>query len=714
MKIQLDWLKEYVDIDVSAEEVGHLLTMAGLEIEAQETVMLSDGTKTEVLELNVTPNRGYCLSYFGVAREVAALLDKPFKFIDHEAELEKAWGPDSVEGELTVENREPELCSRYSAMVIENVKPGPSPKWLVDRLTAIGLRPINNIVDITNFVLMEYGQPLHTFDRDLLENSSIVVRRAEKNEAFTSLDGTDLKLGETALVIADANKPVALAGIMGGANSQVTESTRHIVLESACFDSTMVRKGSKKYGLRSDSSIRFERGIDIEGVIRAQARAALLIQELAGGIIRKGRVDVYPSPVPCKMVTLRVSRLNQVLGCSLSPERIKYFLSRLGMKVSGPEAGETFSVEIPTFRPVLAREIDLIEEVARLNGFDKIEVTSPLTRISPVRLTPKQSAVRRVKDVLNHIGFSEVLTYSFIDAESAGQFKSAFSRDVAGVNRHSGDTEGANGAPSSTISLSNPISAEMGVMRPSLIPGLIQLVVRNLSKGQKQVKVFELGNVFMRGKQGQREEKTAFAALATGTYENDVWKQTGKSYDYFDLKGILDSVVGQMKLKLTERLAKGKPFMLKGKTVELLAGDQVCGYFGELSPSVIRQYELPRHCVVFELDFDKLISALPKPVRFVSLPKFPETYRDISILIDKAVASGEVSDRINQVGAPLLRKVELYDHFDGKKIQEGKKSLTYALTFQSADRTLTDEEVNPVFEKIVETLSRQLGATLRE
>ena len=390
--------------------------------------------------------------------------------------------------------------------------------------------------------------------------------------------------------------------------------------------------------------------------------------------------------------------MNQVLGCPLSSGQIEDYLSRLGMKASKSEEGEAFSVEIPTFRPVLAREIDLIEEVARLHGFDQIEVTSPSSRISPVRFTHKQSAVRCVKDTLSHIGFSEVLTYSFIDAESAAQFQSALSSSPE----------------VDTISLSNPISSDMGIMRPSLVPGLIQSVIRNLSKGQKQVKIFEFGNIFMRGKQGGREEKTVLAALATGIYENNVWKQTGKSYDYFDLRGILDSVTGQMKLKLAERPVVSQPYMLPGKSVELLAGGQVCGYFGELSPGVVRQYELPRHCVVFELDFDKLVGTLPEPVRFVPLPKFPETYRDISILIDKKIASGEVSARISQVGEPLLRKVELYDYFDGKKIQEGKKSLTYALTFQSADRTLTDDEVNPVFAKIVETLSSQLGATLRD
>lgn len=698
MKIQLDWLKEYVDIDVSAEEVGHLLTMAGLEIEAQETIELSDGARTKVLELNVTPNRGYCLNYLGVAREVAALLSKPFRYPNHAAELEKVWGPDSIEGELTVDNQEPELCSRYSGMIIENVKPGLSPKWLVDRLTAIGLHPVNNIVDITNFVLMEYGQPLHAFDRKSLKNSSIVVRRAAKDESFISIDGSDLKLGEDALVIADANKPVALAGIMGGVDSQVTESTRHIVLESASFDSQTVRKVSKKYGLRSDSSIRFERGIDIEGVISAQARAALLIQELAGGTIRKGRVDVYPSPSKTKIVPLRISRLNQTLGCSLSAGKIENYLSCLGMKVLESKDGSIFNVEIPTFRPTLTREVDLIEEVARLNGFDKIEVTSPSAQISPVRFTPKQSAVCRVKETLSHIGFSETITYSFIDAPSAKQFQSAFST-VSEMD---------------TISLSNPISTDMGVMRPSLLPGLIRSVIRNFSKGQKRVKIFEFGNVFTRGKQGELEEKTAFGALVTGTYENSVWKQTGKSYDYFDLKGTLDSVMGEMRLKLTEQPESGRPFMLKSRSIELVAGDQVCGYFGELSPSVVRQYALPSHCVVFELDFDRLTRGLSKQVRFVSLPRFPETYRDISILIDKSVSSGEVSDRINRVGAPLLRKVELYDHFGGKKIQKGKKSLTYALTFQSADKTLVDEEVNFVFEKIVEILFSQFGATLRE
>ncbi len=698
MKTQLDWLREYVDVDLGAEELGHLLTMAGLEIEAQEAVELSDGTKTEVLELNVTPNRGYCLNYFGVAREVAALTGKSFSIPDYEAELEKNWVGSSVEDELKVDNREPELCLRYSGMVIENINPGPSPKWLVDRLTAIGLRSINNVVDITNFVLMEYGQPLHAFDKDLLEGSSIIVRRGKEGESFTAIDGSHLKLGQDALVIADANKAVALAGIMGGANSQVTASTKHIVLESASFNSVIVRKGSKKYGLRSDSSIRFERGVDIRGVISAQARAALLIKELAGGTICKGRIDVYPTPQPIRKISLRISRLNQVLGCTLSADRIKDCLSRLALKVSVLKDDNIFSVGIPGSRPFLTREIDLIEEVARLNGFDEIRVTSPSARISPVRFTPKQSAVCSVKSILSGIGFSEIITYSFIDAAGAKKFQSAFSTEI--------ETD--------AISLNNPISTDMDVMRPSLLPGLAQSAIRNFSKGQKYVRIFELGNVFIRGKRGEWKERMVVSALVAGVHENNVWEQTGESYDYFDLKGALDSVSSCLKLKLIEQPELERSFMLKGKSVVLAVGGQDCGYLGELSPSIVRQYELPSHCVVFELDFDRLINVLPKQFQFSPLPKFPETYRDISILIDKAVTSGEVIDRINQAGGPLLRKIELYDHFEGNKIQEGKKSLTYALTFQSNDRTLADEEVDPMFEKIVKSLSSQLGAMLRE
>ena len=697
MKIQLDWLKEYVEFDLSAEELGHVLTMGGLEIECHEQVELADGTKTDVMEINVTPNRGYCLSYFGVAREVSALLGTPCKLPSPHVDLEKNWGNTPVEEKLSVENHDKKLCSRYSGMVIENVKPGPSPEWLADRLTAIGLRPINNIVDITNYVMMEYGQPLHAFDRELLAGSKIVIRRAKKNELFTRLDGTELKLDEDALMIADAEKPVALAGVMGGAHSQVTESTRNLVLESACFDPVTMRKGSRKYAIRTDSSIRFERGVDIDGVIVAQSRAALLIKELAGGTICKGRIDVYPTLQPVTRVVLRTSRLNQILGTELAASTIRGYLDRLRMDLVEETNGEEFAVDIPSFRPALSREIDLIEEVARVHSYEKVEVSHPVASVTPVGFSKKQTEVRRLKEIFSHLGFSEAVNYSFINSKHADLFKPLF---------------GAGAANSKTIAMSNPLSSDMEIMRTSLLPGLLNTASLNVSKGQKPVKIFEIGGVFLRaGKEAV--QKNSLAGLALGQYENNVWKEQGKGYDYYDIKGVLESALEQLKISL-EYKSVSNPVLQEGKSVQCLACGRASGYLGELAASLVKEWDLNQKVYVFEMDVEALVDGCPSPIKFNPIPKYPETYRDISILIDKALPSQEVTDLIMKISAPLISRVELYDYFEGKKIEEGKKSLTYALIFQSSERTLTDEEVNPVFDKIVHGLSDKLGATLRK
>ncbi len=690
MKIELDWLKEYVNTNLPTAELGHILTMGGLEIESTEWVELPGGRKTEVIELNVTPNRGYCLSFIGVAREVASLLNCACRLPSPLAEIEKKMGTIPATEKVSVVNEEATLCPRYSAMVVENVKVGPSPQWLAERLLAVGLRPINNVVDITNFVMMEYGQPLHAFDHALLAGQRIVVRRARQDEPFSALDGSNIKLDSSALVIADAEKPVALAGIMGGLNSQVSANTKTVVLESACFDPSVVRKGSKKFGLRSDSSYRFERGVDIEAVIAAQSRAALLICELAGGTLCAGKIDLYPSPQPGKPILLRVSRVNKILGSSFSAEQIKGFIERLGFKVEKKTSDE-FLVQVPSFRPTLAREIDLIEEVSRLSGYDSFAVERPLAAINPVPVSPKQKCTRKIKEVLSHIGYSEVINYSFIEESLAEQFK----------------------AVGESIDLSNPISADMKTMRTSLIPGLLMTAVRNLSKGQKPVRIFEVGNRYCREPDTKKIfERTQFAALVTGPSENDVWKPHGKNYDYYDLKGALEAILAQFNLEVDYRLASLE-FLTPGKTVECLVNGTVLGYMGELSPQQTRQWALGQGACVFELDMERLVEALPPVVRFVSIPKYPEIYRDISILINKSIPSKEVAVLIHDAGAPLLSKAELYDCFESKKLEEGKKSLAFALAFQSPDKTLTDDEVNPLFDNIVKTLGEKYGATLR-
>ena len=688
MKVQVDWLKEYTEIDVPTDELGHVLTMAGLEIESHETVELPDGEKSEVLELNVTPNRGYCLSHIGVAREVSALLNKSLKLPDPLKTLESEWGTVAVEDRVSVENLEPELCPRYCALVIENVKVGPSPKWLKDRLTAIGLRPINNIVDITNFVMMEYGQPLHAFDRDLLAGNKIIIRRAKKGEPFASLDGTELKLEPDALVIADGEKPVALAGIMGGINSQVSETTSHIVLESACFNPATVRQGSKKYGLRSDSSYRFERSVDLNGVVSAQARAALMMKELAGGGICLGRVDIYPETGKSINIPLRVGRVNQLLGASFNSEQVRDLLSRLGMEVLSQS--ENMEVKIPSFRPDLLREVDLIEEIARIDGFDKVDTVYPVAGVRPVRISPRQNIAKKVREVFCCAGFAETVHYSFIERAYAEEFKTAF-------------------ASEQVIALKNPLSSDYDTMRTSLLPGLLKTAGLNLSKGQKPLKLFEVGSVYSSDSTGLRTEKAVLSAIVLGPYEPTPWKPRGGEYDFYDLKGTLETLITHLHLKL-EIFPDSKPFLRPGKSVRVQIDDRELGYMGQMAP----EQNLVAELNVYALELDLGVLEKSSSLRFQLIPKFPETYRDISILVDRSVTSQKAADLILKTGCPLIQKVDLYDHFEGKKIQADKKSLTFALSFQSAERTLSDNEVNPLFEKIVQTLKSELGASLRE
>jgi len=692
MKVQVDWLKEYTEIDVPADELGHVLTMAGLEIESHETVALPDGEVSEVLELNVTPNRGYCLSHIGVAREVSALLNKSLKLTDPLKILEGESGTVVVKDRIAVENLEPELCPRYCALAIENVKVGPSPKWLKDRLVAIGLRPINNIVDITNFVMMEYGQPLHAFDRDLLVGNKIIIRRAKKGEPFSSLDGTQLKLEEDALVIADGEKPVALAGIMGGTNSQVSQTTCHIVLESACFDPATVRKGSKKYGLRSDSSYRFERGVDWNGVVSAQARAALLMKELAGGEICSGRIDIHHETEKSISIALRVSRVNQLLGASFDTGQVQNLLSRLGMEIA--ESAENMQVKIPSFRPDLSREVDLIEEIARIDGFDKVGTVFPMAEVKSVKVTARQKILKKVREVFCYAGFSETIHYSFIECAHAEEFLTAFASEQDRV-----------------IALKNPLSSEHDTMRTSMIPGLLKTAALNLSRGQKTLKLFEVGGIYFANASGERTEKAVLSAIVMGSYELTPWKPRGQEYDFYDLKGVLETLMEHLHLKLQTSLYNGS-LLVPGKSVQVEAGDRVLGYLGQMEEN--RVGDMGQNVYALELDLGALEGSLSSTIRFQPIAKFPEIYRDISILVNRSVTSQKVADLIFETGSPLIQKVQLYDHFQGKKIQADKKSLTFALSFQSPDRTLSDEEVNPLFEKIVQILKSELGASLRE
>jgi phenylalanyl-tRNA synthetase beta chain len=497
-----------------------------------------------------------------------------------------------------------------------------------------------------------------------------------------------LKLEPDALVIADGEKPVALAGIMGGINSQVSETTSHIVLESACFNPATVRQGSKKYGLRSDSSYRFERSVDLNGVVSAQARAALMMKELAGGGICLGRVDIYPETGKSINIPLRVGRVNQLLGASFNSEQVRDLLSRLGMEVLSQS--ENMEVKIPSFRPDLLREVDLIEEIARIDGFDKVDTVYPVAGVRPVRISPRQNIAKKVREVFCCAGFAETVHYSFIERAYAEEFKTAF-------------------ASEQVIALKNPLSSDYDTMRTSLLPGLLKTAGLNLSKGQKPLKLFEVGSVYSSDSTGLRTEKAVLSAIVLGPYEPTPWKPRGGEYDFYDLKGTLETLITHLHLKL-EIFPDSKPFLLPGKSVRVQIDDRELGYMGQMAP----EQNLVAELNVYALELD--LGALEKSssLRFQPIPKFPETYRDISILVDRSVTSQKAADLILKTGCPLIQKVDLYDHFEGKKIQADKKSLTFALSFQSAERTLSDNEVNPLFEKIVQTLKSELGASLRE
>ncbi len=525
-----------------------------------------------------------------------------------------------------------------------------------------------------------------------------MIRHAKNGEAFLALDGTELKLEPDALVIADADKPVALAGVMGGENSQVTDQTRTVALESAFFDPVCVRQASKKYGLRSDSSYRFEREVDIETVIAAQSRAALLIQELAGGEILNGRIDLYPHPRPRVDVEFRISRTNQMLGTDLSADTILGILKAMGLKVvQESKPGESYRLEIPSMYPLLKREIDLIEEVARLHGYDRIGVSHPRGTLSPVAWTPTQKMIRECKKLLCHLGYSEAVNYSFVEEGPAQVFISAFAPDN-----------------SKCIPLDNPISSDMNVMRTSLLPGLVKSAVTNFNKGQKSVRLFEEGNAFFQtGSKGESEQIPVLSVIVAGPHPESVWSQTGTPHDYYDVKGALESILQAAGCDAEYRPSQ-KSFLDSAQSVDCYAGKEFLAYCGPLNNQAARSLGLEFPVYVLEIHMEPLAAVGDKTPRFQPLPKYPETYRDISILVDKSVDSKAISDLICDSSGPLLHRVELYDQFEGKKLESGKKSLTFALAFQSPEKTLTDEEVNPVFDSIVKALSEQLGATLRQ
>ena len=655
--------------------------------DAKEVLGLDD----TILELDLTPNRGDCLSIIGVAREVAVLLGRPFR---PPAPSFPELG-ESIENQVRVDIEDTDLCRRFVGRLIKNARVGNSPLWMQQRLRSAGIRPISSIVDVTNYVMLELGQPMHAFDYDLLTNGHIIVRRAREGEKITSLDGAQRDLTTDMLCITDPSGPVAIAGVMGGLATEVTNKTASILLEAAFFNPVSVRKTSKALGLRSEASQRFEKGIDIGGCARAADRAAQLIIEMGAGEAVAGMVNNIPVPLADRVIQFRPSRAGSVLGADITKNEAAGILASLRFTVQ--DAGSNLLVTVPSHRADVSQEVDLIEEVARIHGYNQIPDTLPCGQSTRGIKTKEQSLTDQVRDLLAGSGLYEVMTYSFINSRAY---------DLMNLPPDSGLRN--------ALKIQNPLSEERSVMRTMLLPCLLEILARNHNRRVQNGAVFELGRVFIsRGENQQPEERSILAAAAMGRFAAS-WNQPARDYDYYYLKGVLENLFSRLGAGPVNFLPEtGSPSFHPGKTAFLEAGGTRLGVVGELHPDVLENYDLPEKVVAFELDLEQLIAVSGNTAGYSQLPKFPGIERDIAIIVKKSVPATDIMSVIQKAGGRLLRSVALFDVYQGEQVPEGMQSMAFALKFQAEDRTLTDAEVGERTEEISKALDQRLGAELR-
>jgi len=651
------------------------------------------GIKDVLFEIGLTPNRADCLSVIGIAREIAAKLGKKVRYATHEIPETGA----DITAIASVEIIDPDLCPRYTARFVSGCTIAPSPQWLVNRLKAVGQRTINNVVDVTNYVLMEYGHPLHAFDFRQLAGGKIIVKRAAEGERFTTLDGQERTLNATDLTIRDAGRAVALAGIMGGENSEIAADTADILLESAYFNPSAIRLTSKRLGIHTESSHRFERGADVQIVTTALDRAASLIAELAGGSIAKGTIDAFPAPQPEKRLSVRVSRVNSILGLDLDEATIAAIFTNLEFDVVGSGNG-ILEISVPSFRVDIEREIDLVEEVARLHGFENIPMTMPVAQIFSDRIPRYQLLEREVKKHLAGAGFNEVINFSF-----------ASYYDISKLNLTAGDKR------SSAVALLNPLVDEHAVMRTTLLPALLQTVAKNFSLRNLNLRLFEMRRVYWI-KPGHElpDEPLHVAGIITGLRNSDAWNQPKDSVDFFDLKGVVESLTALFKMPELSFVAGGvEPYYHPGKAAAILCNGQLIGTLGEIHPDVQEAFEIEKPVYYFELDFATLVD-LSSETPLVQAPsRFPDTYRDIAMLMDSDTPSAAIVECIKAVKSDKTRSVEIFDLYTGDRIPDGQKSIAVRVRYGSFEKTLTDEEVSKVHQKIVNSLISDINIKVR-
>ncbi|MDA8173995.1 MAG: phenylalanine--tRNA ligase subunit beta [Nitrospiraceae bacterium] len=690
MRISFNWLAEFIKLDLGVQEIARLLTMAGLEVEAVE--YLEDDT---VLEINVTPNRPDCLSILGIARELSALTGKngPAAFCLPRSDVDASFKP-----AMSVEVRAPSLCARYSGREIRGVRIGPSPHWLVRRLEIYGIRPINNVVDVTNYVLVELGHPMHAFDLDTIRDGKVIVDAADNiYRKIKTLDGVERKLPEDAVVIADGEGPIALGGIMGGAYTEVDDSTANIFLEAAWFDARTIRKTSKALGLASESSYRFERGADIEIIPFALDRAAWLITELAGGKA-SGITEAYPEKFTPPVIHARPEKISKLLGANIGRQAMGAIFSRLGLNPE--EAGEEFVLTSPSYRPDLRTETDIAEEVARIWGYENIPVSMPHSPLSAGGVKPAQALHARVKESLRRSGFFEAINFTFMNGADL---------DLLGLPE--------NDARRRTVSLMNPLNKEESLLRTMLVPGLIHNLKHNMARGVRDVKLFETGRIFIARKPGELPAEALRAAgISFERRAYSLWKQSAD--EYYRAKGAVEAILDDLGISQKDRAyaSPDEPFLHPGKSASLLIAGKKAGFIGVLSPAVKEKFDIKskEEITLFGLDLDVIFPAVPDKKTYSPIPKFPYIERDVALVVDETAPAESIAELIRQYHSPFIEDVAVFDYYKGEHVPKGKKSIAFNIRYRSAERTLTELETDEAHKELLKYLAQKTGATLRE
>jgi phenylalanyl-tRNA synthetase beta chain len=678
------------ELGLAAESEGIMILPADLPL--GQPVFDALKLKDYQIEIGLTPNRPDCLSVIGVAREVAAMAGRPlhlpqFKVSEGGAQI-------SDKTSITIENSDG--CPRYAARMIDGIKIGPSPDWLVLRLEAVGMRSINNIVDVTNYVMMELGHPLHAFDYENLAQGRIVVKSANSGDKFTTLDEQEHELTADDLMICDGSKPVAMAGVMGGLNSEVLDSTTTVLLEAAYFKPTSIRRTSKRFGLHTEASHRFERGADIDIIPAVLDRAASLMAELSGGHVLAGVIDNYPETLRTPILTLSVEKTCKMLSIQVSAEEISAMLNGIGLETIVVDE-QSLRTIVPSFRPDIEREVDLIEEVARLYGYDRIPVTMPTGAVEAKLPSKKQ----RVRTLLRHMmvaaGFSEAINYSFIAREALK--KIALADDDPRMT---------------VVDILNPLSEDQAVMRTTHVPSLLDAVARNINYRILDLRLFELRPVFFVADDGKIVEKQTLTAMMSGRRAPESWCEIADQIDFFDMKAAVEDLFAALGIEdVNYSTVPTQPYLHPGKSCQLLSHKASLGFLGELHPQVLGNFDVAQPVFMVELDLETLLEVCHLDTQFRQLSKFPDVSRDSALLLDESVAAADIISIVKRSKSKLIEDVTLFDLYTGSGIPEGKKSLALRIRYRDQEKTLTEDEVAKAHRKVINTICQQLGAEIR-